>query len=387
MRMVYIDLVSYDPEYQGGVGTYVRGIVPELVKQNQTQEVTILYVKNNEQSIRELGLANCNYLRVTPSSVHLVSILYKINYRLLGWVWLLAFTQHLQWRNLIKLLKIKASLIYTPTTYINFRVSTAKHIVSLHDTQEKAYPEYFTTIQKRYRNVNVINTLKSVSLLQSSSRFIQSQIQYYYKGYLGNKPIVVIPEGVYSDTHVSDSFDLEKGLDLFCPASFSHHKRQDVLLDSISTLSQNVVRNVQLTGDWNNVYGMQLFKTFSIDPRVNFTGYVSRNEIEELYSQSNAVISCSEYESSSLPILEGASRGKILIASDIEAHKEMGEYLHIFYFKTGSPQSLKNVLQGVSLLSMDELNDIRRANMVSVRSLSWKVAAERYWNAFTKLLV
>jgi glycosyltransferase involved in cell wall biosynthesis len=387
MGLVYIDLVSYDPEYYGGVGTYVRGIVPELIDTNQNEEITLIFTDINEDAIRELGVGNCKLLRANPSHLNLIASLYKINYRVLGWVWLLSLTQFLHWRNLVKELKGQECVIYTPTTYINFRVKTAKHVVSLHDTQEKAFPNYFTSTQKRYRNTNVINTLKSISVLQSSSQFIRSEIFNFYGKYLKNKEAIIIPEGVRSSIQHPISVGLEKGLNLFCPASLSQHKRQDLLLNSVLSLDKNVVRTVHLTGDWNNDFGKRLRDMFIEDSRVNFHGYVDKTELISIYQKSDAVISCSEYESSSLPILEGASYGKILIASDIDAHIEMGKYFRIFYFATGSVESLCQTLNGIVLLSREELDEILRTNQAAARALSWTAVATNYWKLFIDLTV
>jgi len=378
-KKIFIDLTAYNPDYLGGVSSYVRALLPEIIESNKNYELKIIAKQENILNIIK-QLPNFEGIILAKSQYkHLVKFLYKINYGFLGWVWLLRMTQQLEWQNLIFQLKNQNTTIYTPTTYINFTVRHANQVLSLHDIQEKSLPKNFSKKQRRYRNVQVMSSLKSLAVLQCSSEFIRDEMVRYYGRYLANKSLVVISEGSTKVDLRTRVIRQPHALTIFFPASFHPHKNQHFLVRTAEEIPCEVIGKVYFTGDIENDYGEFVTKQALMDARFEFIGSLSNSRLVEFYENCDIVISCSEYESSSLPLLEGATFGNILVASDIPAHREMAKNFKIFLFENNNSKSLALVLNEIFHLKTAEIDEIASHNYRAATDCSWKKIAEQYW--------
>jgi hypothetical protein len=101
-------------------------------------------------------------------------------------------------------------ILYCPTTYLNFKPEKLVKVVSLHDVQEKRYPQNFSRDQRIYRDIRVKYTLNNSHKIQVSSHFMAVEVMATY-GTQGDL-FIEIPEGV--------------DLQLFKPLGRSTQKKQ-----------------------------------------------------------------------------------------------------------------------------------------------------------------
>jgi glycosyltransferase involved in cell wall biosynthesis len=97
---------------------------------------------------------------------------------------------------------------------------------------------------------------------------------------------------------------------------------------------------------FTDVYASSLRRLAAVDPRVLFTGFVYGAALEELYANAAAFALPSHLEGLPLTLLEAASYGTPLVASDIPPHREIvtedapGHLL----FRSGDEDSLARAL-------------------------------------------
>ena len=118
-----------------------------------------------------------------------------------------------------------------------------------------------------------------------------------------------------------------------------------MLIQALSLLDKNTSFEIHFTGKKNELRDeIEAKCQFFRNIKCSFLGEISSSDLLSEYSRSNLVISCSKYESSSLPILEGIAIGRPVIASDIEAHVEMAKHLPIDIFKQDDPLDLSKAI-------------------------------------------
>jgi glycosyltransferase involved in cell wall biosynthesis len=150
----------------------------------------------------------------------------------------------------------------------------------------------------------------------------------------------VIPEGVEISRFRDQDF--KKKRQIIFPARSWPHKNHVTLFKAMEGIASDAMPNVIVTGSVKDD-----FKEIFPNPPsgIVFKGVVSEQELTDLYKESFAVISCSLYESSSLPILEGVAAGCIGIASSIPAHLEMAEHLDLELFAPTDPNELAQLIR------------------------------------------
>jgi glycosyltransferase involved in cell wall biosynthesis len=224
--------------------------------------------------------------------------------------------------------------------------------------------------------------------LQVSSNFVRDEIKKYYPGQTANINFRVIPEG-YSSSELESVIPcnpkIVQKFRIIFPANYWPHKDHITFLKAIASLKNEYELDVICTGS-----------TFGKDAEINsilahlglgnvkFLGYLTRAELIKLYKSSHVVISCSMYESSSLPIIEGAVLGCIPIASNIAPHVEMSKRLTLELFELGNSLDLERVLRGVFGRIIKADNQVFNVNSIAVKDISWESLVPQYLEMLEK---
>lgn len=377
MRIV-LDLTVYSESYRGGVSTFTRGIVKGLLSTCPENVEIIALVAERNTICEEYGVEQI----FLPGSLRkkLTLMLHRINYNLFNSNSAFILVKRIELPRSIRI-RLRKAVIYTPTTYLNFNVADSIQIVSLHDCQEKRYPEYFEKKQLRYRDFNCKYTLKHSQKIQVSSKFIHDEIKKYYPEQTSNCEIVTIPEGVDINlfTRRKEIVKIEEqAIKVFIPSSLLPHKNHEELFEAMSYLDGVYRINISLTGNGlrrNYLESLAAkFKTI----KASFMGAIETEQLIREYQQSDIVIVASKYESSSLPILEALSCGTFVIASDIQPHVEMRKKLDFEIYSLGSPQQLAIKISEFIQGKLKNNFDTR------INDYDWKNIAMNYWEIFSE---
>jgi len=381
-----IDLTVYSSNYKGGVTTFTEGIVTAALKQLVNWDITIYCRLSNLVEVRNKFGVHNKIVIIEPSFKSIYEKCLRIIYKFRMNFRFYVILQNVFWFKAIAKIREENSILYIPSTYINFPNKNISSLVSLHDTQEKTFPGNFSPNQLSYRKIQALTTLKYSSIIQCSSIFIKKEILKYFNLEVQNSKIIVIPEGV--DTlHFTFVPQNRKSMEfrIFYPSSFLKHKNHQVLMEALSLLDKNTRFEIHFTGKKNELRDeieakCQLLRNI----KCSFIGEISSSDLLSEYSRSNLVISCSKYESSSLPILEGIAIGRPVLASDIDAHIEMAKHLPIDIFKQDDPLDLSEAIvrqiEGFknAQATKDFSND-------SIKQFSWDNIVKEYEKYFLLL--
>ena len=359
---ILVDCSELNLSNIGGVRTYAIEITKAFMN-NDSIECSLLIKYSDKRYLIDEGINIVNQ-RVFYSKNN--SWLMKIILRVL--IMFGAHTIYLMLKTKLARNNLKDSVfdfIYTPTTYLNYKFTGCKSVVTLHDIQHRDLPENFSYLDKKYREFRTRITLQNSTLIHVSSHFIESTIAHHFQNEFKKIKCIVIPEGITLDRF--KYYKRAKERQILFPARPWKHKNHKTLFEALGYLtSKNPVRLV-LTGSRNTDF--KEFQNIQI-PNMEFRGVVSKSEMDALYVNSFAVLSCSLYESSSLPILEGIAAGCLILASSIDAHKEMAEVFDLNLFDPKSAKSLAECIENATQI-FDSNQHIRARNLTLIKDRDW----------------
>jgi glycosyltransferase involved in cell wall biosynthesis len=378
-----LDLIGISSKYQGGATVFAHTLLAKFLD-NSNIDVDV-YVNESEREFYEKNFPpeNLSHFKfATPRNNFLIKVIFRVFTSYFANSRVLESIQRYRWSEVINQINANSSACLSLSTYISFPLKGKTHVCTLHDIQEKAFPHFFTKQEKRIRHVNVKNTLRNVTGLQTSSEFVRTEIQKYYARDSSNLCFKVISEG-YNSSELSATGipkkDLSDGIKIAFPANYWPHKDHKTFFAALSNLNKKYNIEVISTG---SLMGKEqeigaILSKLEIN-NVQLRGYVSRAELVEIYKTSHIVISCSMYESSSLPLIEGAALNCIPVGSNIAPHIEMSSAMHLELFELGNALALETVLSNVidKIYGSDGFECARNEN--SIGKFEWGALLPRY---------
>ncbi len=192
-----------------------------------------------------------------------------------------------------------------------------KFIFTLHDLQEKYFPNNFGFFQKLWRNTLYSLLSKHAVAVICESEFVKKHILRYYPRY---KLIYVVqaPQ-MLSDREMQDE-DLYPGIQyFFYPAYFKRHKNHLNLLRAFSIfLKTHPDFHLVLTGEkkyeFDNI--VSLANELGIFEKILFVGRLGDRALINTYRHATALVMPSLFESISIPILEAFQLGVPVCSSN-----------------------------------------------------------------------
>lgn len=379
MLEIIIDLLSYDPDYQGGVSKYTRRLVASMNQQDKSN--TLIVCDQIHFNEIQKQFPKVKVLPIPYSETKRFKFLFRLVYKLRGGPKVLKLVQLCVLpRKFLRSLP-PGRIIYTPTTYLNFHLKKLNHVVSLHDTQECAFPDFFSKKVKNYRYTNTLNTLANSTAIQVSSKFIRQEIEKYFPKVSHSVRFEIIPEGVNSPDEIFINAEM-RTVDILVVASALPHKNHKTIIEALTILDKKVTLKINFTGkfSWLPIElqsNLQLLK--NIDWK--FLGNPADDDLANMYRHSRIILVSSLYESSSMPILEGLSHGCIAVASSIPPHLEMSEHLPISLFDPYSPLELAKTINEKIKQKAPKFEDLR----VELGKREWGAIAREYQKLFEKI--
>lgn len=374
-----IDLSAYSSNYLGGVSTYSLGVTQGILY-NIPKGWTVSLISTED--IHLPNSENVKTIRIERTIRNkLTNFAHRINYNLFKSYILFFIIRKFELSKHYKK-SFSNTIIYTPTTYLNSYINNSINIVSLHDCQEKKFPEYFSKKQILYRKFNCKYTLDRAKLIQVSSQFIKNEILHYFKDETTKTQFFIIAEGV--DTEVfkkAQTRNENEKFTIFLPSSFHAHKNHKDIFKALELLDNSNLIEVVLTGEGPELEHYKREATKFLNVKFNFIGYVSRMELVQNYQKANLVVVTSEYESSSLPILEAISCGTKVIASDIPPHKEMKLKLPFELYRLHNQYELSSKIENEIRIQKREIN-----SEYAIPNYDWNFVGDEYWKIFEEII-
>ncbi|WP_405096596.1 glycosyltransferase family 4 protein [Micromonospora sp. NBC_01412] len=143
------------------------------------------------------------------------------------------------------------------------------------------------------------------------------------------RPARYIPNGVTAPRHLPprqlDGFGLRPGGYLLLVGRLVPEKAADLLVRAFRRLPTDLRLVVVGGSSFTDDFVARIRREAGDDPRIVFTGFVYGEQLAELYSHAAAFVQPSRLEGLPLTLLEAASYGLPVVASDIEPHVEVLE--------------------------------------------------------------
>ena len=240
---------------------------------------------------------------------------------------------------------------------------------TLHDLQEKYYPQNFSRWQRTWRHQIHAQLLPRARRVICESSYVRADIARFFG--LDKARITVIaapPQTQFQSELVEAQLDAARqrlGLPsrfLFYPAQFWLHKNHLRLIEAFRGVTDEVADlHLVLTGKTRDEYQtvMDAVGRLGLNDRIHHLGYVEQSDLQAAYQLAAALVMPSLFESVSIPIYEAFQAGTPVIASGILAIPEqVGDAGLLF-----DPMSVASIRDAILKTVRDPEGSRHRANL------------------------
>ncbi len=383
-----------DPNYSGGVNTYVFGLLKGLISVSNNDRIQIYVTRLNNKLFHEFSNFKNVDVIVLPMTINQIKWCIRLCniFSLLQLSYFHRLVSDFLFKSWVDIINKESHVIYTPTTVLfpyGFKIPS---LLSMHDIQQYTYPNFFTKKELLHRKTKYTLSAKLANCIQASSSFIKNDLLKHYN-FLNENAIEVISEGVLIEefTKISHVNVLEKykipNKYLFFPAQLWSHKNHISVLKALKILvnTKNKIIPLVLTGaSYSGSKEIINFIDNNKDIDVYYLGKIPFEDIVALYQNAQFFITAVLYESSSLPFLEAAASGCPIIASRTIPNVEMSKTLMAELFDPLDHNYLASLIE--KIWNDDELI-IKQVehNKNAVLNYHWKVIASQYLKVLHKL--
>ena len=384
-----------DPNYVGGVNTYLMGLLRGLVDTGEKHRIQLYVSPKNVHIFKDFsGLSNLDLIAF-PMDRREEWTRRAISY-FSAYSGVKSFHRRVSdalFASWTRFIVDRSDVIYIPTTTLfpyNLKKPT---VVSMHDIQHVRYPQFFTRRERLQRHIKFALTAERATYIQASSEFIKQDLLSYFKC-LRPEQVCVIPEGVLveefsrpRDIDIADRYNVPKDF-LFFPAQLWPHKNHMTVLKALNRLKRDKGRTIPLVLTGATYSAADLIFNFIKENNmtsVHYLGKVPFEDLVALYQKARFFITAVLYESSSLPFLEAAASGCATIVSDTPPNREMAKNLSTELFDPLDEIGLADLL-----LRVWDDDALRERQIVHNRSAvdhyHWDSIARQYLDLFDRAI-
>jgi glycosyltransferase involved in cell wall biosynthesis len=259
-------------------------------------------------------------------------------------------------------------------------------VVTVHDVSFLERPEYFTASRAMQLRITVARSVKRAARVLTVSEFARESIVRAYN--LPPEKIVVTPDAaspsfravnpagarqkVRERFHISKPFVLAVG-------DLQPRKNHIGLIRAFSRLIKDqpqLQHDLVLAGKdtWFGGRVREAAKESCLEGRIHFTGFVSDDDLLQLYNACDCFAFPSFYEGFGIPVLEAMTCGRAVICSNSSAIPEVADGAALLFDPSDCDQivrALADVLMEHELRARMERLGLKRASY-----FSWRKTAE-----------
>lgn len=281
--------------------------------------------------------------------------------------------------------KMKIEVFFGTRHYLPPFNSRIRYVALVHDLIPLRMPELFTKKHlQRFKIFTAICKHQADSYI-AVSEATKADILDYMK--IPEEKIQVIYEGagtnftperdVAAIKETMERFGIE-GDYLLCLSTVEPRKN---MLRTIQAYEQYVLKNelpykLVIVGGkgWNNGEIYDYVKEHNLSGNVIFTGYVSNEDVKNIYAGATVFIYASLYEGFGIPVLEAMQSGVPVITSNVSSMPEVAGDACILVdpYKI---DEIKNAI--IKVLDSKELqNEMREKGITQAKKFSWRKCSE-----------
>lgn len=284
-------------------------------------------------------------------------------------------------------------LIHFPVTNAPRGLRT-KFIATVHDLAIYENPEWFPSGQWYSKKVLVPNSIKNSAGIIAVSEDTKDQALRIFK--IAEKKVEVIHEGIEDKEELSSDFisSIQNkfgtgGKFILYVGTIEPRKNIERLIRAFEKTeeydSHTEGYKLVLAGKkgWKYDKIIKAFENSKMKDNIIFTGYISKQEKQALYSSCEIFIFPSLSEGFGLPVLEAMNFGCPVIASDIPSLKEICGNA-VYYI---DPLDIESIAKGIIAVISDVnlQSGLKERGVVQSSKFSWRETAKKTVKFYKKL--
>ena len=352
------------PDIPGGVETHCQELYPRLIQYGH--EIILIrresYVYDNLKKFKNVNLHDI----FTPKKKSLEAIIHTF----------LAVIHAVKIKpDIIHIHSIGPCILVPIAKLFGFKVVVTNHgpdynrdkwgfiariILKLGERLGSNYSDGVIVISKKIYRINLSYYSRKIFLIYNGVDKNPSNENYYLKRY-----------------------QLRKNSYIFTAARFVPEKGLHDLINAYNLCDLGLKLVIAGDSDHEDEYSKNLKLLAKQNKNITLTGYITGKELDQLFSNALMYVIPSYHEGLPITLLEAMSYNIKLLASDIEANKEVGLNKR-FYFKCGDVQDLKNSLLRISKYRFTDMDKKNIQNMLQ-NKFNWDIIAKQTSNIYKSI--
>jgi glycosyltransferase involved in cell wall biosynthesis len=269
-------------------------------------------------------------------------------------------------------------------------------VVSVHDVSFLEHPEYFTRDRAWQLQWTVRRTVSRAAKILTGTEFSRRSILKVY-GDLEEEKVVVVPNAAASEFRpiareaamatVSERFAIGSPF-ILAVGDLQPRKNHIGLIRAFSRLAgayPQLKHNLVLAGKptWFADRVREAARESGVSDRIQFFGFVSDDDLLQLYNACDLMVFPSFYEGFGLPALEAMACGRSVVCSNTTALPEVVDSAAILF----DPYRVDEIARAIADLLLDaELRArMERLGLQRAAHFSWQKTAEKTLEVFREV--
>jgi len=318
-----IGILAFGDKHGGGVYQYTQSIIDALKNDDTNKYIIFCNTEDNRFDEYDLEVRKID----KPKSSIVVKVLRAIQH--------LLFIRSSWFFSKLELNTFKdIDIFLSPaiSAYPHFYMNKP-FVFTLHDMQERYYPEFFSKYENAIRWLNKRALAKSSDKIICESNFVKQDI-VKFTGVDGAKINVIQspPPEEFLDykfneeqfSKVKEKYHLPEKY-IFYPAQCWFHKNHIKLVEAFKIVTEQIDDvYLVLTGSQQNNYNnlMARVKELTLEEKVKHLGYIDYEDLPYLYKMSQFLVMPTLFESVSIPIYEAFALQVPVCSSNVVALPE-----------------------------------------------------------------
>ena len=249
----------------------------------------------------------------------------------------------------------------------------AEYLGTMHQIKQRLYLGLMTRYQLKFADKIIAVSKSTKRDIIARARIPANKIEVVYEGF---------DEGLFKETvpkiNIFKQFDIEKGNYFLFVGTIQPRKNLHRLIEAYIETYGTVHDSPKLVlaggKGWLSDPIYRHVYTFGLQSRIKFTGFLSNDQLVELYKNALAFVFPSLFEGFGLPILEAFSFGVPVITSDISSMPEVvGEAALLV-----DPYDVSDIGKAMKKIRSDPKlrKTLVQKGKVRRQKFSWKKSAE-----------
>ncbi|MCX6401128.1 MAG: glycosyltransferase family 1 protein [Propionibacteriales bacterium] len=161
------------------------------------------------------------------------------------------------------------------------------------------------------------------------------------------------------------------------------HKNFERLIEAWTLIPDAERPRLLITGSHGADPLREVVRRWRLEDDVELLGWISADELADLYASASAYVFPTMFEGFGLPVLEAMAAGCPVVGSDLPVLHEVGADAMV-YFDPTSPAGIAAAVRGV-VGDRDLQRDLRAAGHQRARQLTWQQTASRTADVYRRL--